>query len=377
MGVSVMIRRITLAALVAAFVSGSLALPASSKTGPVAVASKCKKGKKGKHKKKKKKCGSSRPSDATLPGQATHSTPTQPPPPPPAVAMSGISVSENPVLDGSSTSGLVTINRNAPSGGQPVTLQSDSTRVTVPANVVVAAGQTTAGFSVDTTNGGAATATLTASIGTSNVNTQLSVVPDPSVASVALQYQCFPGNGSFGSNRVTLDVPAPADTIVGLSTNANPPSLTLPFSTVTVPSGSKSALFGVDTGLVGSPSVMVTATLGPSSANDTASVRDGSSPAPVVAGVSATPTDVPPGSSVTGKVTLNCEAPVGGTTVTLHSDNAGVTVPATVVVPADALSVTFSITAASDASGDATITATPDDGTTRQTTVTVGTILPT
>ena len=59
MGVSVLIRRITLAALVASLVGGTLAMPASSKTGPVASASKCKKGKKGSQsaKKKKRKCG--------------------------------------------------------------------------------------------------------------------------------------------------------------------------------------------------------------------------------------------------------------------------------------------------------------------------------
>jgi trimeric autotransporter adhesin len=354
MGVSMMIRRITLAALVAAFVSGSLALPASSKTGPVAVASKCKKGKKGKHKKKKKKCGTSRPSDATLPGQATHSTPTQPPPPPPAVQMSGIGLSENPVLAGSSTSGQVTINGNAPSGGQPVTLQSsDTTRVTVPASVVVPAGQTTASFPVNTTSGPALSATLTGSIGTSNVNTQLSVVSDPSVASVTLQKQCFTGPSSFATNRVTLDVPAPADTPVDLSSDT-PTSLTVP-PTVTVPSGSKSALFGVNT-LLPNPLVTVTATLGPSPASDKASVS-ATSPDPAVTGLSLQPNSLTAGNASTATVTLDCEAPSGGAVVDLSSDTAGVTVPLTVTVPQDQLSTTFQVSTLGTASGDATITA--------------------
>ena len=46
MDVSVLIRRITLAALVASLAGGTLAMPATSKTGPVASASKCKKAKK-------------------------------------------------------------------------------------------------------------------------------------------------------------------------------------------------------------------------------------------------------------------------------------------------------------------------------------------
>jgi hypothetical protein len=351
MGVSVMIRRITLAVLVAAFVSGSLALPASSKTGPVAVASKCKKGKKGKHKKKKKRCGSTRSSEATLPGQATHSTPTQPPPPPPAAQMSGISATENPVLDGSSTSGQVTINGNAPAAGQPVTLQSDSARVTVPGNVVVAAGQTTASFSIDTTSGGAVTATLTASIGTSNVSTQFSVVPDPSIASVTLQRQCFAAPSSFPTNRVTLDVPAPADTPVDLSSNSS--SLTVP-PTVTVPSGSKSALFGVNTFLPSSTAT-VTATLGSSFANDSASVS--ASPDPAVTGLSLQPNSLTAGDASNATVTLDCEAPSGGAVVDLSSDTAGVTVPLTVTVPQDQLSATFQVSTLGTASGDATITA--------------------
>jgi hypothetical protein len=273
MGVSVLIRRITLAALLAALVGGSLALPASSKTGPVATASKCKKAKKGKHK-KKKKCGS-RPSGTTLPGQATHATPTQPsstppPAPPQALAMSGIGLSENPVLTGRSTSGQVTISGAAPSGGQPVTLQSsDPTRVVVPASVVVAAGQTTATFPVNTTVGGLVTVTVTASIGASSVNAQLTVVSEPSVPSVALQRQCF-SPGTFGSNRATLDVAAPADTPVDLLSDSV--FFTVP-TTVTIPSGSKSALFStLALAPVVSTPVTVTATLGSSQATDTASV---------------------------------------------------------------------------------------------------------
>src|SRR5207342_2205662 len=150
MGVSVLIRRITLAALVAALAGGTLAMRASSKTGPVASASKCKKGKKGTH--KKRKCG--RPSVSSIPGQTTHSPPTQPPPPPPPAQVSVIGVTDNPVLAGDSTTGHVTINRTAPTGGQTVTLQSDQpARAAVPASVVVAAGQTSATFTVDTTAG--------------------------------------------------------------------------------------------------------------------------------------------------------------------------------------------------------------------------------
>jgi hypothetical protein len=274
--------------------------------------------------------------------------------------MSAIGVTDNPILAGNSTSGLVTISGTAPSGGQPVTLQSsDPTRVTVPASVVVAAGQTTAGFSVGTTSGPGVTPTLTAAIGTSNVNTQLSVVSDPSVASVTLQRQCFTGPSSFPTNRVTLDVPAPIDTPVDLSSDT-PSSLTVP-PTVTVPSGSKTALFGLNT-LAPNPLVTVTATLGPSFASDSASVSS-TSPDPAVTGLSLQPTSVTAGNPSTGTVTLGCEALSGGTVVNLSSSSpADVTVPATVTVPQDQLTATFQISTAGTASGDVTITGSAQSG---------------
>jgi hypothetical protein len=354
MGVSVLIRKVTLAALLAALVGGSVAIPASSKTGPVASASKCKKAKKGKHKKKKRKCGGSSPSAATLPGQATHPTATSPPPPPPAPGMSGVSLNENPVLAGRSTSGLLTISGAAPSGGQAVTLQSsDPTRVAVPSSVVVAAGQTTAGFPVDTTVGSTVTTTVTASIGSSNASAQFKVVSHPSVASVALQRQCFT-LGSFSSNRVTLDVPAPADTDVDLQ-SSDPLSLSVP-STVTVPSGSSSALFGV-TALLPSSPVTVTATLGASSAEDAAPVN--ASPDPQVASLALSPNSVTVGGTSTATVTLDCEAGPTGAQVALSSSGPpDVSFPAMVTVPQDQLSTTFQITTTGATAGDEVITAT-------------------
>jgi hypothetical protein len=369
--VSVLIRRITLAALLAALVGGSLAIPASSKTGPVASASKCKKAKKGKHRKKKKKCGSSRPSGSTLPGQATHATPTQPSSPatpPQSRTMSAIAVTDNPILGGRSTSGQVTISGVAPSGGQPVTLQNTNPAdVSVPASVVVPSGQTTAGFLVGTTDGSHVTATLTASIGNSNATTQLQVVDTPSVSSLALQRQCFTGPGSFDSNRVTLDVPAAADTPVGLSSDSL--SFMVP-SSVIVQAGSKSALFSALAG-VGPASVTVTATLGSSPpVTDTASVSP-TTPVPAVSDLALNPSNVTVGGSSIGTVTLDCEAlGPSGSTVTLSSDNPSVaTVQPNVVVSQDQLTATFSITTVGV--GTAHITATGPSGPGAQRTIQV------
>lgn len=364
-----LIRRITLAALVATLSAGMLALPASSKPGPVASASKCKKAKKGSHK-KKKKCGGAGKTDAALPGQATHPNVT-PPVVPPAVGVNALTVTDNPVLGGRSTQGHVTISGGAPSGGQPVALESsDPTRANVPSSVYVAPGQTTASFAVDTTAGATVTPTLTASIGGSDANVQLSVVSTPSVASVALDHKCYPGTGVFTANRVSLDVAAPGDTPVDLSSD-NPLALSV-LSQVTVPTGSKTAFFGA-TALAPTPAVTVTATLSPSQATDTASVRSLASPAPAATTLDVSPSSVNSGNpaTATGTVTIDCEALAAGSVVNLSSDSPDVTVPATITIPQDGLTGTFQISVSGTAAaGPVTISATAG-GVTQQATLTI------
>jgi hypothetical protein len=348
--VSLLIRKITLAALMAALVGGVLALPASANAGPVAHASKCKKAKKGKRKKKKKKCnGAAGQSGSALPGEATHPSTT------PGAGVSGVTLAVSPVLAGTGTTGLVTISDAAPSAGQAVTLQSsDPSRVTVPGSVVVASGQTTANFSVGTTPGSNVNVTITAAIGTSNATTQLNVVSAPSVQSLSLARQCFT-SGSFSGSRVTLDVTVPVATDVQLSSD-DPAALDVSPGSATVPAGSRTGFFGVTAGNA-NPLVTVTATLGLSSAGDTASVN-GSSTVPTLTGVAVQPSTIPVGTQATGTVTLDCEPGPGGALVDLSSDQAGVAAPSqsTVLVPAGQLSAPFTVNTSSI--GNANIIAT-------------------
>jgi hypothetical protein len=350
--IQVVVRKITLAALMAALIGGTIALPASSNAGPIAHASKCKKAKKGKHKKKKCK-GATGQSAPALPGEATHPNTS------PGAGVSGVSLGATPVLAGSGTTGLVTISDPAPSGGQAVTLQSsDPSRVTVPGSVVVAGGQTTANFSVGTNNlGPNVNVTITAAIGSSNASTQLDVVSAPSVQSLSLGRQCFTP-GSYSGSRVTLDVTVPVDTGVALSSD-DPLALDVSPGSATVPAGSKTGYFGVTAGNP-NPLVTVTATLGLSSATDTASVN-GTSTVPNLTGVAVQPSTIPVGTQATGTVTLDCEPGVGGATVTLSSDNPGVATPSpssptTVLVPAGQLSAPFTVNTST--TGSANITAT-------------------
>src|SRR4051794_225847 len=349
-----MIRRITLAALMAALVGGTLALPASSKPGPVAHASKCKKKHRSAQSAKKKKCKGAGQSVNSLPGQATHPNVT-PPPQAPTFLVDALSVASSPILATTGTSGQVTISDAAPSAGQAVTLQSSApSRVTVPGSVVVAAGQTTANFSVGTTAGSNVNATVTAAIGASNATAQLDVVSTPSVQSLSLARQCFTA-GSYPGSRVTLDVTVPVDTVVGLSSN-DPAALDVSPGSATVPAGSRTGFFGVTAGNA-NPLVTVTATLGSSFAGDTASVN-GSSTVPTLTGVTVNPSTIPVGTQSNGTVTLDCEPGLGGVLVALSSDQAGVAAPSqsTVLVPAGQLSAPFTVNTSSI--GSANITAT-------------------
>jgi len=78
--------------------------------------------------------------------------------------VTSVSANPNPVVGGATSTGSVTLDRVAPTGGYTVTLQENSPLMSIPANVVVPAGQTTATFPIttirtDVDGGGQITAT--------------------------------------------------------------------------------------------------------------------------------------------------------------------------------------------------------------------------
>jgi hypothetical protein len=375
--VALVIRRITIAVL-AAFLAGAiLAVPASSKTGPQAVAAKkkhkkCKKAKKGKKSKKRKGCkqgGGGGASSLGLPGQPTPSQPTPPDPPdtPPALNVMDLSLGAHTVFAGSSTTAEVTIDAPAPTGGQQVDLDSTDTSVSVPTSVVVAPTETTATFTVHTTQGVAATTTLTASIGGSQATADLQVVDTASLTSVQLNPHCLTVGGSASTgNVVTLNVPAPEATVVTLG--SNDPALTVPDSVV-VPAGQTSAAFPV-TPVSAMESVSVTATLGTFSFHDEASVRDSADP--TSASMTLDPDHVVSGDSSQATITLDCEASED-TTFTLSSqahlvgNTTNVSVPPTVTVNAGERTATFPVSSGTANLDDYKISATAGSLTTNAT----------
>jgi hypothetical protein len=86
------------------------------------------------------------------------------------------------VVAGNSSTGTVTLNMAAPSGGALVGLSSTNSFVQVPGTITIAAGQTTGTFTATTTvfTAGTVSAQISAAKGTT-VNTILTVTAAPGI----------------------------------------------------------------------------------------------------------------------------------------------------------------------------------------------------
>ncbi|MFZ3210573.1 MAG: N,N-dimethylformamidase beta subunit family domain-containing protein [Terriglobales bacterium] len=146
--------------------------------------------------------------------------------------------------------------------------------------------------------------------------------------------------GTSAAGTVTLTGPAPsAGFTVTLASNnaAATPSTT----SVTIPSGSSSGTFTVNTTAVTtSTAAQITASNGTTDVEATLTIT----PVANLTAVSVNPTSVTGGNSSTGTVTLNNPAPTGGAVVSLSSNSASAVVPATATVAAGSTTATFTIT---------------------------------
>ncbi|PYR88862.1 MAG: hypothetical protein DMF84_26315 [Acidobacteria bacterium] len=109
-------------------------------------------------------------------------TPSNAPPPPPGgPSLSSIALNPTSVTGGSASQGTATLTGAAPAGGAVVTLSSNNRAVaSLPASVTVAAGATSANFSVTTTAVGASTlVTITGAFGGTTKTATLTVTPQP------------------------------------------------------------------------------------------------------------------------------------------------------------------------------------------------------
>ena len=172
-------------------------------------------------------------------------------------ALAGVAVSPAGVIGGQSAAGVVTLTSAAPAGGIIVDLATGNPAVTLPANVTVNAGATTASFTVTTSPVTAAsTATITASYNGVSKSASLAIAA-PALSSLSLNPTAVVG-GSSSTGTVVLSGKAPLGGIVVNLSSSKPSRASVP-PTVTIVAGAASANFAVTTTPGGKTSATITA----------------------------------------------------------------------------------------------------------------------
>ena len=254
-------------------------------------------------------------------------------------ALSTIAVNPTSVAGGETSQITVTISGPAPAGGTSVALTSGNAKVTVPAAVVVPAGQSNVTANVLTSAVTTDTpVTLTASLsGTSKTAILQLLSPRAVPSQVTLSPSTVLG-GTASTGKVKLAAAAPTGGVV-VSLQAGGAGATVP-ATVTVSTGATEASFNVTTQAVtAQKDVTITATASGVSASGTLTIR------PIVPTVlDVTPNSGTGGFTATAKLTISDPAPAGGLVIPVTSNNVAVKVPSAVSIAAGKTSVSFSVT---------------------------------
>ena len=281
-----------------------------------------------------------------------------------APSPSTLTLNPTTVEGGFPSVGMVTLNGPAPTGGIVLSVSSNSLSATVPSSVTVAAGATTATFSIPTSVVTQTVASIiSVSLGTTTLTASLSITPE-AISTVSVSPASVIAGGT-STGTVTLVGPSPTGgTTVALSSTSG--SATVPTS-VQIPAGSTSGTFNITTGNVSQTTqASINATFNQVLKSTTLTIN------PVtVTGLSLSPTTVTGGSSSIGTFTLSNPAPTGGLSVSLKSGSSSATVPATVTILAGATTGTFTVgTTAVTSTLPVTITATLN-GTSSNATLTI------
>ncbi len=264
----------------------------------------------------------------------------------------------------------VTLNAAAPSGGAAVNLASNSSSVTVPATVTVAAGANSASFTVTIASvSNSQTVTLTASAYGPTASFALVLgtqVPTLSSSSASLTFGNVAVNTattqsitltSKGSSAVTVSAAAVSGTGFSISGESFPLTLN-PGQTATLSVQFYPVVSGTSMG-------NLTLTSNSSTGTSMAVSLSGTG-MPGLSSLSCANGSMSGAGSDNCTVTLNAAATTGGFQVNLASNNSAVTVPASVTVPAGATSGTFTATVSS-VSTATTVTLTASAGSVAQT----------
>ena len=261
-----------------------------------------------------------------------------------AATFSSLSVTPTSVVGGSLSTGTVTLIGNAPTGGIVIGLTSSSSSAIVPLSITVAAQTNTVTFPINTTGVlSTTTSTITGTyVGNTSTTTKqatLTIQVPPLVGVVVSPTSVTGGSQTTVNGTVTLGGIGAATGDVVTLTSSNPAIASVPAS-VTVLSGATTATFAVTTSMVSTnQTVTITATFNGTSQKTSLTVIPFT-----VSSVSLNPTTVLGGNSSTGTVNISQPPSANGVTVNLSSSSSDAQVPATVLVPAGATSVTFTVT---------------------------------
>jgi hypothetical protein len=205
-------------------------------------------------------------------------------PPPPAV-LGSLDTNPSTVVGGNASSGTVVLSTGAPEGGAVISLSSSQPGVaSVPATTTAPSNSFTATFTIGTSPVSANTVvTITANYNGTTRSANLTVTPNsPTAGAILTNLVLSPTSvtgGSSAQGAVVLSAAATADVPVALS-SANGAVAAVPPS-VTVPTGSQSAVFTITTSAVSADTgSTISATLNGVTKTATLAVTAGSSQPP-------------------------------------------------------------------------------------------------
>ena len=243
------------------------------------------------------------------------------------------------VTGGNSLTGTITLSGVAPTGGLAVQLASTDPVATVAETVTVGSAKTSATFKVSTQIVTEATpATISAVAGTVTKSVTLTV-NRAELSKIAFNVSSVTG----GSNNtltatVTLTGAAPAGGLEIAIEVGDEDVLTAPESVVFAANAKTAVVQVAHFPLEDATDATISAELFGKTKSDSLTVS-----VAAVTSITVSPGSAVGGATAKGKVSLDAPAPEGGFKVTLKSSSSAATVPAFVIVPEGARSVTFDI----------------------------------
>ncbi|MBI1356825.1 MAG: hypothetical protein GC160_21000 [Acidobacteria bacterium] len=248
--------------------------------------------------------------------------------------IAGLTLNPTSVVGGQSSTGTVTLSGAAPVGGVLVNFSSDNSSASAPPSLVIPQGQTSAQFTVTTLAVGSQQSVAIAASSANSVSATLTLTPTAAgsgqLAGLTLAPSSVDG-GQSSTGTVTLASAAPVGGVLVNLSSANA-TASVP-ATITIPAGQTAGQFTATT----SPtSTQVSAVITATSANavsGTLTIKATPASSGQIVSLALAPTAVDGGQSSTATVTLSGAAPAGGVQVSLTSDSASATLPATLLIP--------------------------------------------